>query len=35
MWAYDFDNKQVVRELGLNKNSAVDWMNMCREICEK
>jgi hypothetical protein len=35
MWATDFDNKHVVRELDLSPKTVVDWLNMCREICQK
>lgn len=35
MWAYDFDNKNVIHELELSPKTVVDWLNMCREICQK
>jgi translation initiation factor 2 beta subunit (eIF-2beta)/eIF-5 len=27
MWANDFDNKQIARELELSPKSVVDWLN--------
>jgi hypothetical protein len=35
MWAQDFDNKQISRELNISPKTIVDWLNMCREICQK
>lgn len=34
MWANDFDNKHIARELDISEHSVVDWLNMCRQICQ-
>lgn len=34
MWANDFDNKHIAHELEISEQSVVDWLNMCREVCQ-
>jgi hypothetical protein len=33
MWIEDFRNKNVVKELKLDKNTVVNWFNYCRMEC--
>uniref|UniRef100_A0A914L8M1 Uncharacterized protein n=1 Tax=Meloidogyne incognita TaxID=6306 RepID=A0A914L8M1_MELIC len=34
MWIEDFRNKNVVKELKLDKNTVVNWFNYCRLECD-
>ena len=33
MWIEDFRNKNVVKELKIDKNTVVNWFNYCRNEC--
>uniref|UniRef100_A0A915DF57 Transposase n=1 Tax=Ditylenchus dipsaci TaxID=166011 RepID=A0A915DF57_9BILA len=35
MWANDYSNQQIVKEAGLSAKHTCDWLNLCREVCQK